>query len=53
MRLKSSGPKRTSTAADRHLCKVMVLLGWSPVRVRDFTRNGYRAGYVRDAGAVR
>lgn len=36
----------------RHLAKVMAELGWTAVRVRDFTRGGYREqvrGYIRDA----
>jgi hypothetical protein len=36
----------------RHLCKKMVELGWSPTRVRDLNRGGFREqirGFVRDA----
>jgi hypothetical protein len=44
-------PQRERTAgAYRHLAKVMAELGWTAVRVRDFTRGGYREqvrGYVR------
>ena len=39
----------------RELCKAMVSLGWSPTRVRDFARGGYREnvrGFVRQAGRV-
>ena len=39
----------------RHLCKVMVSLGWSPIRVRDFARGAYREnvrGYCRAARAA-
>ena len=38
--------------ACRRLAKVMVDLGWTPVRVRDLTRGGYLEqvrGYARDA----
>jgi hypothetical protein len=36
----------------RHLASLMTELGWTAVRVRDFTRGGYKdqvRGYVRDA----
>jgi hypothetical protein len=46
-------PQRTRGAGTcRRLAKVMRELGWTPVRVRDFTRGGYREsvrGYCRDA----
>jgi len=46
-------PQRKRTAGTyRHLAKVMAELGWTPVRVRDLTRGGYKEqvrGYVRDA----
>ncbi|WFU56827.1 hypothetical protein QA639_04680 [Bradyrhizobium pachyrhizi] len=49
-------PQRQRTAGNyRHLCKVMVSLGWSPVRVRDFNGRGFKEqvrGYVRNARAV-
>jgi hypothetical protein len=38
--------------ASRRLAKVMRDLGWTPVRVRDMTRGGYKEqirGYARDA----
>jgi hypothetical protein len=38
--------------ACRRLAKVMRELGWTPVRVRDLTRGGYKEqirGYARDA----
>jgi hypothetical protein len=38
--------------ACRRLAKVMTSLGWTPVRVKDFTRGGYKEqvrGYCRDA----
>ena len=38
--------------ASRRLAKLMIELGWSPVRVRGLTRGGYIEqvrGYVRDA----
>ena len=41
-----------NSAACRHLAKVMLELGWTPVRVRDLTRGGYKEqvrGYCRDA----
>ena len=44
-------PQRERTAgAYRHLAKVMAELGWTAVRLRDFTRGGYKEqvrGYVR------
>jgi hypothetical protein len=44
-------PQRERTAGTyRHLAKVMGELGWTAVRVRDFTRGGYKEqvrGYVR------
>src|SRR6516162_11877797 len=44
-------PQRKRTAGTyRHLAKVMAELGWTAVRVRDFTRGGYKEqvrGYVR------
>jgi hypothetical protein len=44
-------PQRERTAGTyRHLAKVMSELGWTAVRVRDFTRGGYKEqvrGYVR------
>jgi hypothetical protein len=46
-------PQRERTAgAYRQLAKVMTELGWMAVRVRDFTRGGYKEqvrGYVRQA----
>ena len=46
-------PQRERTAgAYRQLAKVMTELGWTAVRVRDFTRGGYKEqvrGYVRQA----
>jgi len=49
-------PQRARGAGTcRRLAKVMRELGWSPVRVRDFTRGGYREsvrGYCRDARHV-
>jgi hypothetical protein len=46
-------PQRERTAgAYRQLAKEMAQLGWTPVRVRDFTRGGYKEqvrGYVRQA----
>ncbi len=49
-------PQRSRTAGTyRRLAKLMTELGWSAVRVRDFSRNGYREqvrGYVRDARDV-
>jgi hypothetical protein len=46
--------KRTA-AAFRHLARVMVELGWTAVRIRDFNRRGFKEqcrGFVRDARAV-
>ena len=44
-------PQRQRTAgAYRHLATAMTELGWTAVRVRDFTRGGYKEqvrGYVR------
>ena len=44
-------PQRKRTAGTyRHLAKIMSELGWAAVRVRDFTRGGYKEnvrGYVR------
>jgi hypothetical protein len=44
-------PQRQRTVGTyRHLAKVMAELGWTAVRVRDFTRGGYKEqvrGYVR------
>jgi hypothetical protein len=44
-------PQRERTAgAYRHLATLMAQLGWTAVRVRDFTRGGYKEqvrGYVR------
>lgn len=44
-------PQRDRTSgAYRHLAKLMTELGWTAVRVRDFTRGGYTEqvrGYVR------
>jgi hypothetical protein len=49
-------PQRQRTAGNyRHLATLMAELGWTAVRVRDFTRGGYREqvrGYVRDARPV-
>ncbi|MCC6780608.1 MAG: hypothetical protein IT537_28870 [Hyphomicrobiales bacterium] len=46
-------PQRARGAGTcRRLAKVMRELGWTPIRVRDFTRGGYREsvrGYCRDA----
>ena len=46
-------PQRNRTAGTfRRLAKVMVELGWSAVRVRDFNGRGYKEqvrGYCRDA----
>ena len=46
-------PQRSRTAGTyRHLAKLMVELGWTPVRVRDFNCRGYKEqirGYCRDA----
>jgi hypothetical protein len=45
-------PQRKRTAATyRHLATLMAELGWTAVRVRDFTRGGYKEqvrGYARD-----
>ena len=50
-------PQRERTAGTyRHLAKVMAELGWTAVRVRDFTRGGYKEqvrGYIRDERAGR
>jgi hypothetical protein len=47
-------PQRSRTAGTyRRLAKLMAELGWTPVRVRDLTRGGYKEqvrGYVRNAG---
>ena len=44
-------PQRERTAGTyRHLATLMAELGWTAVRVRDFTRGGYKEqvrGYVR------
>jgi hypothetical protein len=49
-------PQRQRTAGNyRHLCKMMVALGWCPVRVRDFNGRGFKEqvrGYVRNARAI-
>lgn len=46
-------PQRSRTAGTyRHLAKMMAELGWTAVRVRDLSRNGYKEqvrGYCRDA----
>jgi hypothetical protein len=46
-------PQRSrGAAACRRLAQVMRDLGWTPVRVRDLTRGGYKEqvrGYCRDA----
>ena len=42
--------RRRNAGTYRHLAKVMAELGWTAVRVRDFTRGGYKEqvrGYVR------
>jgi hypothetical protein len=42
--------------ACRRLARVMRELGWTPVRVRDLTRGGYKEqvrGYCRDARCLR
>jgi hypothetical protein len=48
-------PQRQRTAGTfRRLARLMAELGWSPVRVRDLTRGGYKEqvrGYVRHARA--
>ena len=45
-------PQRNRTAGTyRRLAKVMVSLGWTPIRVRDLTRGGYKdqvRGYCRE-----
>jgi hypothetical protein len=50
-------PQRARDSATcRHLAKLMVELGWTPVRVRDLTRGGYKEqvrGYCRDARCTR
>jgi hypothetical protein len=49
-------PQRQRTAGSyRHLASLMSELGWTAVRVRDFTRGGYKKqvrGYVRNARAA-
>ena len=49
-------PQRQRTAgAYRHLATLMIKLGWTPVRVRDFTRGGYNEqvrGYLRNPSGV-
>jgi hypothetical protein len=46
-------PQRNRTAGTfRRLCRVMSELGWTPLRVRDLTRGGYKEkvrGYCRNA----
>src|SRR5215472_15934827 len=46
-------PQRNRTAGTfRRLAKVLASLGWTPIRVRDLTRGGYKEqvrGYCRDA----
>jgi hypothetical protein len=46
-------PQRNRTAGTfRRVAKIMAELGWTPVRVRDLTRGGYREqvrGYCREA----
>jgi hypothetical protein len=46
-------PQRNRTAGTfRRLAKVLASLGWTPTRVRDLTRGGYKEqvrGYCRDA----
>jgi hypothetical protein len=48
--------QRNRTAGTyRHLATLMAELGWAAVRVRDFTRGGYKEqvrGYARDARVV-
>jgi hypothetical protein len=50
-------PQRSRTPGTyRHLCKKMVELGWSPVRVRDLNRRGFREqirGFARDRRSAR
>ena len=44
--------RNRGAGACRRLAKVMRELGWTPVRVRDLTRGGYKEqvrGYCRDA----
>ena len=49
-------PQRQRTAGTfRHLATLMAEIGWTAVRVRDFTRGGYKEqvrGYRRDARVV-
>jgi hypothetical protein len=45
-----------NAGACRRLARVMRELGWTPVRVRDMTRGGYKEqvrGYCRDARCLR
>lgn len=46
-------PQRDRRAGTyKRVCKLMVELGWAPVRLRDFARGGYKEqirGYCRDA----
>jgi hypothetical protein len=46
-------PQRDRTAGTyRHLCKIMVELGWSPTRVRDLNGRGFREqirGFCRES----
>jgi hypothetical protein len=45
-----------NAGACRRLAQVMRELGWTPVRVRDLTRGGYKEqvrGYCRDARCLR
>ncbi|SRR5258705_4854666 len=47
--------RQRSTGAYRRLAKLMVELGWTAVRVRDFNGRGFKEqcrGFVRDARAV-
>jgi hypothetical protein len=47
--------RQRTAVAYRHLARVMTELGWTAVRVRDFTRGGYREqvrGYIRNGRAV-
>jgi len=47
--------RKRSAGTYRHLAKVMGELGWTAVRVRDFTRGGYKEqvrGYVRKSMPV-
>lgn len=44
--------RERSAGAYRRVARLMVEIGWSPVRVRDLTRGGYKEqvrGYSRDA----